>query len=100
MLDVLHYLFEEDLAVSTGEELDAKNKVRKTIYKEIYNKNYSFGTTNSNSDNYYDYGLDDIDAPVNAPATQNQTKPYFPPTNFDPDAANPFGSALKEAPLG
>ena len=100
MLDVLHYLFEEDLSVSTNEELDAKNKIRKTIYTQIYNKNYSFGNTNSDSFNSYDYGLDDIDAPVNIPATRNQTKPYFPPTNFDPDAANPFGAALREAPLG
>ena len=100
MLDVLHYLFEDDLNVATGEQLDAKNKMRKTIYKEIYNKNYFFGTTNPSSGSYYDYGLDDIDAPVNVPAMRNQTKPYFPPTNFDPNAANPFGAALREAPLG
>ena len=99
MLDVLHYLFEEDLAVATSEELDARNKVRKTVYREIYNKEYTFGITNSSSGNNYDYGLDDLDGPVNAPAT-NKTKPYFPPTPFNPDAADPFGGALREKPLG
>jgi hypothetical protein len=99
MLDVLHYLFEYDLSVASGEELDAKNKMRKTIYRELYNKDYSFGSSNSSSDNNYDYGLDDLDGPVNAPAT-NKTKPYFPPTPFNPDAADPFGGALREKPLG
>lgn len=97
MLDVLHFLFEDDLIFGTGEQLEAKNKVRSTIYKEFYKSSYRYDSSKSSST--YDYGFDDIDAPVNIPASQAQTKPYFPPTNFDPDAANPFGAALREAPL-
>ena len=98
MLDVLHYLFEEDLVVGSAEELEAKDKVRSTIYREFYKSSYRYSSSKSSPT--HDYGFDDIDSPVNIPASQAQTKPYFPPTNFDPDSANPFGAALKEAPLG
>ena len=99
MLDVLHFLFEDDLLAGTGEQLEAKDKLRSNIYKEFYNSSYRYAASKSSASNY-DYGFENLDDPVNIPASQAHTKPYFPPTNFDPEAANPFGSALKEAPLG
>lgn len=99
MLDVLHYLFEDDLHVGSAEEADAKDKVRISIYESMYNKTYKFANPKSSTDN--DYGFDELDDPVNfSPDIQTETKPYFPPTDFNPDAANPFGGALRETPMG
>ena len=99
MLDVLHYLFEEDLAVTSSEQMDAKNKYRASIYRNFYDVSYKYGSSSSN--NNYDYGLDELDGPVNAqPNIAKTTKPYIPPTPFNPDSPNPFGGALREAPLG
>jgi hypothetical protein len=99
MLDVLHYLLEEDLNVSTAEQVDAKSQVRESIYKNIYNRTYKYSMGKSGSSNNYQ-DFDNIDDPVNMPPANMQTKPYMPPTNFDPDAANPFGNVLRETPLG
>jgi hypothetical protein len=101
MLDVLHYLFEEDLSIYSAEHFEAKNKTRKVLYPTLLGKPYKYSSA-ENSNN--DYGLEDLDDPLE-PFDPNQkisreVKPYMPPTNFNPDAPNPFGSALREAPLG
>lgn len=99
MLDVLHYLFEEDLAVVSAEQLDAKNKYRASIYKNFYETEYMYGFSSTSSS--YDYGLNDLDDPVNMqPSIKKTTKPYMAPTPFNPDSPNPFGGVLREAPLG
>jgi len=98
MLDVLHYLFEQDTIAYSSEHFESRDNVRSVIYKNMYNIDYKYGSKSSSNT---DYGFDDLDGPVNAgPDIQTETKPYFPPTNFNPDAANPFGGALREAPLG
>jgi hypothetical protein len=86
MLDVIHYLYEEDLHYSNVEEarwLDAK---RKHIYKELYDVDYKYYSTNDIADG----------------ETTNEggeaVKPYIPPTEFDPEALVPFGSVL-DAPI-
>lgn len=103
MLDVLHYLFEDDLDISTAEQIDAKSNVRTTLYREIYGTTYKYGQSTSGGNS----GLENLDRPVNdagepldLPPVSLETKPYFAPTNFDPDSPNPFGSALREAPMG
>ena len=99
MTDVLHYLFEDDLHVASAEEADAKDKVRVSIYKNMYNRDYKYANPKSSTDN--DYGFDDLDDPVNfGPDIQTETKAYFPPTDFNPEDANPFGGALRETPMG
>lgn len=98
LVDVLHYLFEEDIIVYSSEHHDAKNQVRTSLYPILLNTEYKYKSSSSSSNNY-DYGLDDLDGPMNAPI-EHQTKPYFPPTPFNPDSANPFGGALREKPLG
>ena len=95
MLDVLHYLFEDDLSVYSAEQFESKNKIRKSVYPILLGKPYKFSTTDQSS-NQYD--LDDYSAPEQK--ISREVKPYMPPTNFNPDAPNPFGSALREAPLG
>lgn len=95
MLDVLHYLFEDDLSVYSAEQFESKNKIRKSVYPILLGKPYKFSATDQSS-NQYD--LDDYSAPEQK--INREVKPYMPPTNFNPDAPNPFGSALREAPLG
>ena len=101
MLDVLHYLFEEDLSIYSAEHFEAKNKTRKVLYPTLLGKPYKYSSAEASN---YDYGLDDLDDPLE-PFDPNQkisreVKPYMPPTNFNPDAQNPFGRVLREAPLG
>jgi hypothetical protein len=95
MLDVLHYLFEDDLSVHSAEQFESKNKVRKSLYPTLLGKPYKFSMDES-SKNQYDF--DDYSMPTQK--IDRSVKPYMPPTNFNPDAPNPFGSALREAPLG
>lgn len=82
MLDVIHYLYEEDSHFSTVEEARWVDIKRKHIYKELYNEDYKYFSTkegaSENSDN------SDVDA----------VKPYIPPTEFDADSPNPFGAVL------
>lgn len=96
MLDVLHYLFDEDLVtVSDSEHAKYKNSVRQIIYKNMYDRDYKYGGDEiSSSQNFSD---DDY---IPQGGAKGEVKPYFPPTKFNPDAPNPFQGALREAPLG
>ena len=103
MLDVLHYLFESDSVFQSQEEFDSKQKVREVLYPLVYNEKYVYANQNSTPN----YDFDNVDfseeeqANINfSPTKSNTTKPYMPPTDFNPDAPNPFGSALRETPLG
>lgn len=101
MLDVLHYLFEEDLSMYTPEHFEAKNKTRKSIYPTLLGKPYRYAPSEYSNN---DYGLEDLDDPLEKfnpnQKINREVKPYMPPTNFNPDAKNPFSGALREAPLG
>ena len=101
MLDVLHYLFEEDLSVYSAEQLESKNKIRQSLYPILLGQTYKYA---SKKDYNSDYGLENLDDPLEKPnfnqKISREVKPYMPPTNFNPDAQNPFGGALREAPLG
>lgn len=112
MLDVLHYLFEEDLHVSTAEEVEAKSETRRIIYDDLYGTGYKYrldskgrsrsagGTmrladgTTLPEDGFYG----DLE-PFDPGADIRTRKPYVPPTSFDADSPLPFGTAL-DAPLG
>jgi hypothetical protein len=98
MLDVLHYLFEMDVDFQSAEQMKSRSSTRKIIYKNIYNVDYAYnyGGDDSSSDSFNESA--DSGEFMNA-AKSNDVKPYFPPTDFNPDAANPFGSSLRERPL-
>lgn len=98
MLDVFHYLFEDDMRFSTGDEAKAQEALRKELYR-LYGKEYQYGSSGSGET----YGgrayissdsVEDFDS-----QPSGVRKPYVAPTNFNPEAANPFGSVL-DAPLG
>lgn len=105
-IDVLHYLFEEDIYnVYSGEHAEAKDKTRQNIYGEMYNIEYKYAVgKSSSSSNNFD-GLDDplgddgsAPTPVDPFAKSNAVKPYTPATDFDPEVQRPFGAIL-DAPL-
>jgi hypothetical protein len=103
MLDVIHYLFEKDATVNSQEEYDTKNSVRDVIYETVYKRKFAYSTKgsrdfSSNSQAGNPEPFDEFDNYV--PNTSNNVKPYVPPTNFNPDSDNPFGSVLREGPLG
>lgn len=83
-LDVIHYYFEEDSNYATPEQAVARTKMRQRFYKNFYDKEYLYGISESEGEN----GLND----------SNSVKPYIPPTEFDPESANPFGAVL-DAPV-
>jgi CRISPR/Cas system-associated protein Cas5 (RAMP superfamily) len=102
MLDVIHVLFEEDFTNAlSAEQVDAKTRVRKVIYKEFYNKTYNHGSSDNKS--YVDEetinpAVDYSDVKPFDPKAAAR-KPYVPPTEFNPDSPKPFGKIL-DAPLG
>lgn len=100
MTDVLHYLLEEDMRYGSAEEAEAVSAYRTQIYM-LYNRTYKYGVSKNkqNGRSYVpnnateSFGFDD-------PAfNTGETKPYIPPTSFNPDSVLPFGSDL-DAPLG
>lgn len=101
MTDVLHYLMEEDMRYTSAEEAEAVSAYRTQIYL-LYNKTYKYGVSSKNQQNGRTYipknaGSDiGFDDPV---FNTGETKPYIPPTDFNPDSVLPFGSDL-DAPLG
>lgn len=96
MLDVVHFMFEEDLRFSSSEEVKAQNKMRTQLYN-LYEKTYRYGgggsSTTYGGRAYVPEDIDSVDVtPVNV------KKPYVAPTQFNPESTNPFGSVL-DAPL-
>lgn len=106
MMDVIHYFFEDDLRVASGEEAEALTETRRVIYSSLYNTTYKYGGSKRSSRNSYSDGSslpddgyfgDDIQ-PFD-PSETNVTKPFIPATEFDADSPLPFGREL-DAPLG
>lgn len=89
MLDVIHFMFEEDSKFSTAEEAESVSAMRTSLYSQMYKTSYRYAiktsrkTSNSNSFNYED----------------DEIKPYIPPTEFNPESHSPFGDLL-DAPIG
>ena len=106
MLDVIHYIFEDDIRFSTAEESDAVTQVREVIYGQWYGYPYIFaGTRSSNNSNNGKYNnasgfSDDFDLKPYDPNIKQPTKPFIPATQFDPDTGVPMtGNGRLEAPL-
>lgn len=96
MLDVLHYLLDDDLSFVDGDHAKAKSTVRETLYKNIYNQKYKYSVSTSADE----YNFSDENLVTTGGAKSGEVKPYIPPTPFNPDSPNPFGAALRETPLG
>lgn len=103
MLDVLHYLFEEDLLGGHPELAEAKTDIRTMIYRDLYRDTYNYGIEgsgkkyNGTGESLPKEGLYEDLRPFDPLA--GPTKPYTPPTDFDGESPLPFGSVL-DGPLG
>jgi hypothetical protein len=107
MLDVLHYLMEEEMIRQHRQETDIPGAVRDYIYRELYDIKYPYYTpvggrrysADGNNIEALEDPLDGV-APFN-PKDGGATpvKAYTPPTEIDPTAQKPFG-ALLDSPLG
>lgn len=108
MLDVIHFLFEDDMhSSSTGEQAEAKDKSRTMLYSSLYGKVYKYASKGASANQLppdiaaemQDY---DMPTPVD-PFERSQgsaiVKPFVPATSVDNGSRLPFGTAL-EAPLG
>jgi hypothetical protein len=98
MLDVLHYYFEND-SLGEKEEQEAKTKMRRSIYTQLYQRPYTwgdetggreFGTQTVASGDIYQGG---------GSTSQLEHKPYIPPTPVNAASPKPYGNVL-DAPLG
>ena len=106
MLDVIHYIFESDsLSISSSEHADAKDAVRSTIYQELYNRSYDYGSKKKSNDfSSIDAPIgdfdDDLPVPVDPFERSGSTppKPFVPVTQMDENSSLPFGGIL-DAPL-
>ena len=104
MIDVVHYLFEEDTSrYSSGEQAEAVSSMRTQLYLS-YGKTYQYGVSSKNSSNGRTYmpqgssvDYDFNDDPLSG--ATGETKAYIPPTKVNPESALPFGSEL-DAPIG
>ena len=110
MLDVIHFMFEEDMFAATGEESEHKSKIRTTLYREFYNKHYDYQVSSSssgvsNADGTLlppldeEYGIQEFNANAQDSPVKTKPKPYVPATNFNPNSVLPFGKDI-DAPLG
>lgn len=104
MVDVIHYMFEDDFSnISTAEHLEAQGKMRSSLYRNLYKRTYKYETTslkNSSNVKSFDEMDEDFDEiePLDPMKMSSQVKPYVPPTDFNPDYANPFGNQI-DSPL-
>lgn len=107
MLDVIHYFFEEDYRYSTYEESAFKDQFRTNIYKELYQAEYRYSSSEI-KENYKDFDAQALDKPIepveviepfNPRARAKEVKPYVEPTDLSVDSDKPFGSILDQ-PLG
>lgn len=99
MLDILHFLFDEDTIVVSQEHAESQSSVRTAVYQSLYNKVYPYAYAGGSGNTTAGDGFSD-DYDFALPDVSNEIKPYIPPTQFDPSAENPFQGTLREAPLG
>lgn len=109
MLDVIHYLFEDDVLSASGDHIEYKDTFRDNLYGEMYKYNYKYKTRSETDGSY---GLSELDSPLDSdtpPVDESEkikvfsprektAKPYIPPTQISVDDVKPFGSVL-DAPI-
>jgi len=106
MLDVIHYLFEEDINYSSGEQAEARSKARSSMYSDLYQGSYSYGVAMKKEGYNYDNGstvptdgyYEDDDIKPYDP-DREPLKPYIPPTTFDEGTGLPLDNTILDAPL-
>jgi hypothetical protein len=103
MLDVVHYLFEEDLVAASVEQAKARSQIRKSIYRDWYGADYKFAINDGTAGGAAGgtgTSVVPADGRAHADTSEFTHKPYIPPTDTEigPDPTRPFKGL--EAPLG
>ncbi len=113
MLDVVHFMLEEDVNYSTAEQAESRSTMRQLLYRELYKREYGYSMGNTaggapTSGSTGERRLRDFDVPDEIqydvktraqPSTETKkqpTKPYIRPTVLTDEGIN---AALKEPPL-
>jgi len=113
MLDVLHFLMEEDFTPLSQEHAEARSALRDIVYRDMYGKKYAYPMKKAKKANQPTYDVpgsgyvgasatSDLDNLANESPFDPRTappKPFVPATEFNPDARNPYEGVL-DAPLG
>jgi hypothetical protein len=98
MLDVVHYIFEEDSTFVSQEQFQSRDSFRVKMYRDLYERSYNYSRVPKKSNGITDFDEDFEDmTPVDP--LKPPTKGYVPPTDFDASRPNPFGGVL-DAPIG
>jgi hypothetical protein len=98
MLDVIHYIYEEDINYASQEQAQMVENRRVAIWNTLYNAPYKYSVFKKS--NEYEFDEDEVqDFTPFDPTKKGNVKPYFPPTEFDADDSDPFGDVL-DAPIG
>ena len=95
MLDVLHYFYEEDSNFVSEEHGRFMETKRINVYERLYEEQYRYRVFSDTSATEFD---EDGNVIPFSPSNQD-VKPYIPPTEFNPDSADPFGGVL-DTPIG
>lgn len=106
MLDVVHYLFEEDVAFVSEDHAQAQSGTRTRLYQDLYGTTYKYpykSKGGANGRTYIDESVIDEpfvkeDLPKPFDPRAQATKPFIPATKLNPNAADPFGGLL-DAPI-
>ena len=103
MLDVIHYLMEEDMFTASKEESDNKTAIRTVFYREFSGKEYAYKSSSTASNQILppldeEFGIEPFDPNSKDRPIKTKPKPYVPPTNLNSDSYLPFGNKL-DAPL-
>lgn len=88
MLDVIHVLFEDDVLPTWEHDQDIKGKVRKSIYRQMYKRDYKYGSASAEGrTSEWEFGDTPTYDPefdgIYGPPTDGSIKPYIPPTDED-----------------
>lgn len=81
MLDVVHVFFEEDILPRWEQDTEVKDKMRETIYRDLYKTEYQYGHSSSQGRNAqwdFDGPPPAADPSMYDAPTDGSIKPYFP----------------------
>lgn len=106
MVDVLHYLFEDDLSASTAEQAEARSKARVSIYRDLYGFEYKYVVDTSGA-SHPDYNSAEYGSPEESQEqaivpfnpVRQPVKPFITATPVNAASSKPFGKVLDE-PMG
>jgi hypothetical protein len=101
LVDVLHYFFEEDhVRYESSEHAESASKMRSRLYQDLYGRDFKYAiqANSSGTSGGRKYVSNGDDSDYDDFGTNDQVKPYIPPTQFNPDSADPFNGAL-DAPI-